>query len=378
MIRVIRWLFICLSIFILSLSDNGMERLKAYVLGQRTVHVFVDEATFAAFQQMIYALELPQESIKIVWWKRYYTQSKKLSDYQKNVIVPFNEKDLFYKVEQLGKEKNIVFEFHMNVKHIGATALQSVTYVPPEKVYKIHLYEDSASHIYRKNYSLAPEAERKNYIFKLKKMLRHKKASYYFPYLNTLPAVFPIVFHVTYLEKMKQDFHYKDLFNIPNLEWKNFDIHQKAHTLSPTMKKNLFEMIGFDVDSIRETAGNKNIGILLLTWRDSPEKISPQNKQLYDSVQQNKEKEGTVWFIKNHPALGNYIPMEGFHLIPSHIPLEALILAQLPIGYAAGQGTSAFFSLDQSKIIAYIPHYYSFYLSTLIEFGLLKPEAIIK
>ncbi len=366
-------LLVCL-VFLLNPTKHIM--LFKGMFREPVIHVFIDEASFAAMQQLVHLLQLPQEDIKIVYWERLFQQQNNLHFFQKNVITERSLADMIKALSGLVQlYPNSDFEFHFNYKHTGWNVMEAMGYVPRERIKMLHMYEDSATHMYRFKYSLSGTEWIQRNVQTIKETLSQKKQRYYFPYLNTLPELFPVTFHVTYLDKLQKDSRFKKLFEIPNIRWKNVDFKEMAKTLDEAVKKKIYHVLQLDIDDIRNKLKDKPMGLLFLTTRKN-EGTDAVATKLSQAVTDNMEKHGTVWFVKNHPLLGNYIPREDVYLIPSHIPSEVLTIADLPIKYAAGDGTSAFFTVE-AEIIAYIKHNGSYY-NTLMDFGLLKAKNILK
>ncbi len=194
-------------------------------------------------------------------------------------------------------------------------------------------------------------------------------------HFDTISVLFPVTFHVTYLEELKRQKKHQALFEIPNIHWQNVDFSEMAKTLDESVKQKLCHVLEFDAESIWKKLNGRQMGILFLSVKKNEENDSRQ-KKLYETVENNAKEHNTVWYIKNHPTNGDYRPIPDMPLISAHIPSEVLTIVGFPIKYAAGDGSSSFFTAN-AKIIAYIPHKEHYYYKTLIDFNLLKYENII-
>lgn len=379
--RRIRCILILICLIFLLCPDKWIKITQKIFFPEKIIHVFMDEASYAAFQQMIYLFQLPDDDMKIVWWKRFSKQEDRLKVHNHNIILPKTPEKLNITLSVLHQTyPHAKFDFHTNYSHIGGNALRAISEIPIHRVRYLHVYEDSALQLYQKRYSLVHNKQNiRQSVIKITKSIQDKNPEYYFPYLNTLPYVYPTIFHVSYMDKLKQNPAYNQLFTIPNLIWQSFDLQNEIKNLSPDIKNKIFDMLGFDIQSVLNQLDGHPMGVLLLSVQDNPDKPDEKRKKLYQIVQENAKKQGTVWFVKNHPINKNYKPFDNLHLIENHIPFEILLLADLPIRYVAGDGSSAYFSLNPNKneIIAYIP-WKNFYFQTLLELGILKESKIIK
>ncbi len=376
--RKVRYILILICVIFLICPDKWIRSVQKVFFPEKIVHVFMDEASYAAFQQMIHIVQLPQEDIKVVWWKRFSRQEERVSRYQENVIYPKTSNNLNVILSVLSHiHPDVKFDFHINYSHIGWNALRALAEIPEDQVRRLYVYEDGAAQLYQGRYSLAGEKDIPARMQTLRNNLKHKRCNEWFPYLNTISQIYPIVFRATYLDRLKQKQEYQALFTVPNVVWQPFDLRATTQNLSPQIKEKVFDILQLDVQQIKKQLKGRPMGVLLLSSRDNPNKIDPRRQKLYQIVQSNMEQTGVAWYVKNHPVSGNYKPFKELNLISSAIPFEALILADLPIQYVAGDGTSAFFAADKSKIIAYIPNWSS-YTRALIEFGQLQESLILK
>lgn len=376
--RKVRYILILISVIFLICPEKWIYSIQKALYPEKIVHVFLDEASYAAFQQMLHLVQLPQKDIKIVWWKRFSRQEERVSRHQENVIYPKTPGNLNVILSVLSQmHPDVKFDFHINYSHIGWNALRALAEIPPNQVRMLYVYEDSAAQLYQKRFSLASEKDMVSRMQTLRNNLKYKRCNEWFPYLNTISQIYPITFYATYLDRLKQKQEYQALFTVPNVVWKPFDLRATTQNLSPKIKEKVFDILELNVEEIQNQLKGRPMGVLLLSSRDDANKKEVKREKLYQIVQSNMKEKGTVWYVKNHPVRGNYKPFKELNLISSAIPFEALILADLPIQYVAGDGTSAFFAADKSEIIAYIPNWNHYY-PMLIEFGMLQESRILK
>ncbi len=376
MIKLLQYIIVFCCIVFLSNPTKHISVVQEK-LRPPVIHVFLDEGSFAALQQMVFLLQLPAKDIKVVRWERLRKYEGRLSFYQSNVISPETYTEMNNLMVELSKlYPDSPFEFHYNYKHAGLNALRAIAYAPAKRIQMLHMYEDSASHMVRFQYSLDRKKDIPETVKTIKDLLKKKEYQYFLNYLNTLPELFPVTFHTTYLDILQQKREHALLFEIPNIRWQNVDLHALSDTLDEDTKRKLYDVLRFNIDDVWKKLNGQPMGILFLSSQETEEEDS-RRKELYAAIQKNIKEHGTVWFIKNHPVNGDYHPIKEAHLIPSHIPFEVLTIAGFPIRFAAGDGTSAFFTAN-AEIIAYIPHRQGFYTESLIDFKLLKPENIIE
>lgn len=374
-----RWIFF-FKIYVVSACFVGTlltYTIKEYPLTSinlksQKIHVFIDYASSPTILQMVEMIKLPKEDIKIVAWKRYRNRKPLINNIQSNV----------YELNLLSPERNAVFieekvralgrmypnagwYLHFNYKHIGWDPGVFLRLLPIKKVKELHLYEDGNGTFVRKFHKILPQEIQINIARFMNERKKQKEISYYAPYEYFLPLIYPTFIHAAFVDKVNQ--------NMPPVTFVPVDFAELKKTLSKSDKEKLFYLLNFNPKEYEKLLNGKNMGIYLYDGYVSPER----NKKTQFLKEKLANMENVVWFGKKHPAFRTitsnddpFIPMN------TDVPLEIFLISDLPLKYIAGEGSSAFYSVPPSMIVAYVPNYNHYYMEHLLKLGVLSSEKI--
>ncbi len=353
-------------------------------LHKQTIHLYIDEATNPSFLQMIDFVNVPEEDIKVLVWKRYEHTYPTAQLIQQNTIVangvyyPENGKVQFKLLisDILHRYPQADWVIHANFAYFGNHAATAITMIPKSQVKQIHLYEDSMGQVLRHEYMRKGEIPAT--VTALRKMIQSGNPVYYFDYMSTLPQVYPTIFHVSFFNEIQAARHqYEPLFGIPNLQLVAVDLVEIKNELDSEAYHRLMQLLHFNPDEIKEELDGREMGVLLLGILQSPE-IENQVNIIKDLIRRNSQADEIVWYGKNHPVRPDFDPNSDFKSLNSRMPFEILFLTDLPLKYVAGIGSSAFYACKPEQILAYIPQNPPYYRDSLIRLGILNPSVIIE
>lgn len=353
-------------------------------LQKQIIHLYIDEATNPSFLQMIDFVNVPEEDVKVLVWKRYEYTYPTAQLIQKNTIVA---NGVYYQTK--GKEQfkllisDILHQYphadwiiHANFAYFGNHAATAISMIPKSQVKQIHLYEDSTGQVLRREYLRKGKIPAT--VTALRKMIKSGNAVYYFDYLSTLPQIYPTTFHVSFFNEIQAARHqYEPLFSIPHLQLVAVDLAEIKNELDSNAYDRLMKLIHFNPDEIKKELDGREMGVLLLGTLQSPE-IENQVNMIKDLIRRNSQADEIVWYGKNHPVRPDFDPNSDFKSLNSRMPFEILFLTDLPLKYVAGIGSSAFYACKPEQILAYIPQNPPYYRDSLIRLGILNPSVIIE
>ncbi len=391
-----KWIY--LLVFILMfLTGYGIILIKK----PPTIHIFFEHiGTSSALGQMIKYVQLDSNEIKIVGWHRsppvdqailkdentFWIELPKIEGnyaYGRSVFIRY-----VYKIMQNYPESPVIIYTGMQELPFLQMCMETLK---GHNIRHVHMWEDGFFYVVA---SAATKA--KEFVFNKEKFLKIQD-EYMNGKIKKLPIdaalgfLFPVTYHIAGAQDLnKPDFaQFNAYLNFGNKKVEDFNIYQVAKKLTRNEKKLLFKLSGFDYDKFKYLKGKD---FYLFTtghvhnnessyWKESPENmmriLNSARKGLYSNIPAN-----ALWGFKLHPSLGiddlsPYILQAYPDMveIPSHVPYEILILADINPVKIVGCGSSFFYWLHPEQILKYISHPY--YDSSLIDRGIVAEKDLI-
>lgn len=336
------------------------------------IHVFMDVATTPSLLQMVEYLNTPKQDLKIISWRRFQGYDKGINFNNDNTIeILYNNHEsgirlsgnyVAEKVNEIYKRfPKALYSIHANDKHFYVHGAQLLSFIPKKQIEMIHLYEDGNATKYR-YYRDSKDFEIPT-IQNLKQQITAEKKEDYFPYDLVLSHLYPVTYHIFFLNKMKdQKTHNRYLKAISKGILINVDYDDIKKNLTDTDRTKLFQLAGFDYNQLKRLFSKKKNVVIVLPSLRKDSKIFQRITQvigflMIDGLNVINPKDYT-FFYKPHPSLSNpennnilstLFPEMVF--LPRRLPYELLILGNLNIDYVIGTLSSLFFTLKPNQVL---------------------------
>lgn len=319
-------------------------------------HIYVDLASSPSLMQMVNAVQEPDEDYKLLILKRFHSRKTSLLE-SKNIQIlgTYYLKNHAYREFGYFVNKNVLrfylehpkaqYHIHLNASHIDRSG-RIFDIIPPEQVKSIHLYEDSVGRFLWDDSVLEP--------------------------FFWLSARAPVYLHMRFPDSFSSV--NKRRVVIENLK-------QKILKLTDEQKEAVAQMAGVDTKKIRPFFNQKPVAVFF----DDPVLSAEETESFLQNLSEKYDIKSYHWIYKNHPRIReksqSYDVLEQFvgsvEILPNEIPFEALMVAGFLPDYAAGYGSSVFFSLDADQVIGYIKRkFWEDYLPLLEQVGIVSEDKV--
>lgn len=337
----------------------SMLLCRAVFISPKVAHIYLDPASTPALFQMIDLLHQLPEEPKFVAWRRYthalptkllsshhITRSEitaDTSDYSFQQITK-REIKLFYQ-----KYPRAIFVIHGNMYHPWSFE-SALSVIPKEQIKKLHLYEDSVGRVLWEGCT---------------SILTHYAPKW------------PTVYHMAFLKQAKSMCPEVTSLTLEETEWMRL-----KKGLGKSLKTVLYYLTGLEEKTVRALYGKGEVIVFLDDTAVRPDKLRMWLKEKLDEY---PELKNAVWLYKNHPRFRGRGPSWGVlksmglkvHPLPSKMPFEVLILADLMPRYVMGYSSSVFFSVPPERVLGYIRRQHDPYLPILKKLYFFPDKAVL-
>lgn len=318
---------------------------------QGTIHVYLDSATFSTELQLFDIVKRDKKTPKIISWNwERFPDLKNLEKYNaKTVSIPFfgytgYDKNSLEKVlKEIKKIKDNDFVFHINLHWVNM-AIPFLQIIPKENVKHIHIYEDGIANILSSTIGtyLLPN-EIPNAKEKMEKCLKSYCHPYEYKFL--LQHIYPTTYHITYLDEIKKEPRLQNFLNlIKDANIKPVNLEDEAKKITYEQKKELFEILNFDMDFYLDLIKDKKVNFFVVRHFSKAD-----NKHLKSWYEKHKNDKNSVNFIKaESKAIENMLVPA--YIFPNQVPFEILLLTGITPDSVSGNCSTLFYSLPKEKI----------------------------
>ncbi|MBR2137352.1 MAG: hypothetical protein IJ852_05285 [Alphaproteobacteria bacterium] len=321
-------------------------------------HVYIDLASTPSLMQAVNAVQMPEQDYKLLLLKRFHSRfSEALKKHRIKVIgapqLGNRDYDEFAQIidENLIrfylKHPKAQYHIHLNAFHTMRSG-HVFDIIPPKQIKSIHLYEDSYGRTLWDQDILE---------------------EFFVQFLKA-----PVFLHIG-LKSQAASHRIKEKYIIQKT-WRQMEAE-----LTDAQKTLIAQIIGIDIAQMNIMFKDKPVAVFF----DDPALTAEESRKFLQKLSENKEIKKIHWLYKNHPRRGDvgdsYEILRQFvgkaEIIPSKIPFEAFYLLGMKTDFAAGYGSSVFFSFDKGQILGYIKRkFWEAYLNPLLELGILSADKI--
>lgn len=354
------------------------------------IHIYIDWATTPALLQMTDFVKQPQRDKKFIFWRRFPNLTERVNLAELNAVqidLPQSEgkNNICYKIVK--NSIQTIYEQNPDTDYVIHTNLwwnelliPILRIIPKEHIKHLHIYEDGVSNIVhsRKHLTTAIKSNH-DYAADLQSILNNEK-QYSHHYDLSFHTLYPTTYYFGFVDYAKNDKDFNvfmDFISTATIQEINYE--KIAQKLSEKQKKQIFELVGFDIKDYKKQIGNKPVDFFLLRGA-----FSSTDEQINTVPTLFKNDKKRVLVLKEHPNLNNRTIAKKIQekipnsiIFPKHIPFEVLILADLMPDTVSGYTTSVFFTVPKEKIKYFITSNHDTYLPFLKELNMLTDKQII-
>ncbi|MBQ9738267.1 MAG: hypothetical protein IJV75_01985, partial [Alphaproteobacteria bacterium] len=319
------------------------------------IHIYLDYATTPALLQMTDFIKQPQRDKKFIFWRRFpnLTERVNLADYNAvQIDLPQSEgkNKICYNIVE--NSIQTIYEQNPDTDYIihsnlwwNELLIPILRIIPKEHIKHLHIYEDGVSNIVhsRKHLTITIQPDY-DYASDLQHILNNQK-EYSHHYDLTFHTLYPTTYYFGFVDyaKNNEDFYlFMNFISTATIQEINYE--KIAKKISEKQKKQIFALVGFEIDDYKKQIENKPVDFFLL--RGAFSSIDEQIKTVPTLFKNDKNR---VLVLKEHPNLNNRIiakkiqeKLSNAVIFPKHIPFEVLILADLMPDTVSGYTTSVF------------------------------------
>lgn len=335
------------------------------------LHVFLEAyATNPALIQMIYYVQLPQNTPKIIAWHRFPNLSQKVDLSLNNTIeVPLIQREGYWtdatnrvlKVtkKEMDKNPNLKLVLHANMGKYDTVLSPFLKQIPKERIRHIHLYEDGAGEIFKWNFEIPSKEE-------AEKILNGEQKSKQ-GVIFQLHHFFPTTIHLFgWKDAQKLSQYTNKIKNLKQADIRDVDFNYYRDLLKEDQKNLLWQLLGFDYNYWSNLLKGKKSVIFTMGFYFNNKNMENAEVNFLRRLMTDRSFSGInpaeyIWLYKPHPSFDagatvsqvkeEFPNMVG---IPAQIPFETFILAGLKPTKTTGYSSSLFYVLNESDILYFI------------------------
>lgn len=334
----------------------------------KTAHVYGDLSSFPTMLQLVDLVKTPRQEPKFIFWKRM-TALNPQDPVLKNALIynphPALPTQTYWASIQNALSKfvqaypNASFVLHVNRNH-NALVWSFLKSVPPERIKRIHFYEESYAFGIFNDFFPVPAPKD----LALKALHSDEMPSPGINFMMSFLADFPATIHMAV---DPESGFYQALAKYPLVTVQNIDFEQMAHSLTPAQKQDLLRLSNVPPEIVHYFQQGKPVALYTLGYFWDNKKFNKKQLCALQTVLEGKHKglpnpQDYVWLYKEHPwptkntflqdSIANKWPQ--VHRLPKEFPLEILFLAGYWPDKVFGYSSSIFFALPSERILFFI------------------------
>ena len=384
---------------------------------KKEIHIFFENyATAPALSHMVEFSKLDKNTRKIIGWNRFPNRAQLFDLKAYNTVEIPMQKDPRRARENLFAFATIIFDeinknpsanlvLHSSFDKVASVLKPLLTVVPKQRIKEIHLYEDGYGDVFKWTDDILNQEEQysKNLKTETETLLNSSmRKAWHIRHVFGLRELYPVTYHFLNASKMKDIERFSklnELLKDANVKDINFDNLSK--TLTDEQKQIVYQLSGFNYEYFKNLMSDKKSIMFVTGFYFNDNRYIDAEMKVLSLIRENKltnfnieNPQDYVWLFKPHPATNDVYNekelQEKFPNIvevPSSIPFEIFILADLKPTLTAGFSSSLFFSLNENDVLFYAkrPKYNTsplsrlddHYLASLIKDKLIRNDQVI-
>ena len=282
-------------------------------------------------------------------------------------------------IEIYDQYKDANFIIHTGIFLSVNRIIPFLNHIPKERIKEIHLYESSAGRL-KNGWNV------NSFIFD--KAVLNACIKYHCikhtDLLFSLGLIYPTVYHIGFLDDIKQDERYKTFWantSKTNASFVEMNFDKLSEELTQAQKEQLLSWYGFDYKAYKAEISNKKVEMFIVGHAAEYSHTEKVLVAIMDWYQRHKDDKDRILFVKwgrNEEILEMLneeinVSVRSFF----NIPFELLTLSDLLPDKVSGTPSTLFFNLPNEKIgnIYYLP--YKKHIDFLLEKNKISQDQII-